>query len=273
MIESSREILERSIKDYKPYAIVLMVSGGKDSRCMYEVAKILNVKYDFVLHGVTGTGIKQTREYVHQLTEENGDKLIEANAGDAYEKYVLRKGFFGRGNKAHSFAYHVLKSEHFNKCISKNIRQGKRGRKILLINGVRSEESTRRKAIHAEPIREDKNNIWVNLIHYYSTEQRNEIISDVKPNPVYKNLCKSGECMCGTMQTKGDRTEASFFYPEWGKWIDKLEAEVKKRGFTWGWGEEMSDEKKREYFGQLNMFNKEFQPMCTGCKINYNNSF
>jgi len=73
--------------------------------------------------------------------------------------------------------------------------------------------------------------------------------------------------MCGTMQTKGDREEASYFFPKWGGWIDALEKKVLAKGFPWKWGEEMSKEKKREYYGQLNMFS-DFQPMCHGCKIN-----
>ena len=45
-------------------------------------------------------------------------------------------------------------------------------------------------------------------------------------NPVAIELCRSGECMCGTMQTQAERREASAIYPEWGSWLSELEREV-----------------------------------------------
>lgn len=73
------------------------------------------------------------------------------------------------------------------------------------------------------------------------------------------NLCRSGECMCGTMQTEGDRNEAAFFYPDWGKQLDALDKVVKEK-HGWGWNDK----------GPSKVSPKEtFQPMCTGCKIAY----
>ena len=272
-IEFSRELYKEAVAKYDPYAVVLMLSGGNDSVALYEVIKELGIKLDFVCHGVTGTGIPQTREFVHQIVSTKGDRLIEADAGNTYEKYVLRKGFFGRGNTAHSYAYHLLKADGFKKAMSKHIRKGKRNRKILLLNGVRSSESHRRKFGIVEPIRVQpgaKSNIWVNLIHTWSKQDVENYLegSGCKINPVTKNLCRSGECMCGTMQKKGDRIEAEYYYPKWGEWLNGLRKAVKEKGFTWDWAEEPHEEKKREWKGQLNMF----QPMCTGCKNQFGKS-
>lgn len=112
-----------------------------------------------------------------------------------------------------------------------------------------------------------KNNIWVNLINDWDKKQCLDYMegNGVERSPVSKNLCRSGECMCGTMQDQGDRLEASYFYPAWGKWIDELEKEVIKR-FPWRWGESISKQRVMELHGQLNAF-EEFQPMCTGCNI------
>src|SRR6478736_5964417 len=136
-IESSREIFNKAVLDYQPYAIGLMLSGGDDSMTALHVCKQLDIKLDFIMHGVTGTGIKQTHEFVLSVVSKEKAKYIEANAGTAFEDYVLRKGFFGVGEDAHTMSYHVLKWTAFRREISQNIRHRKRNRKILLINGAR----------------------------------------------------------------------------------------------------------------------------------------
>lgn len=265
MIDSSREIIERAIADYQPYAIVSMISGGKDSLCAYLVAKQLGVPVTHILHGVTGTGIPETTEFVRQFAQGESPTYLESNAGSHYEDYVLRKGFFGKGLQAHSFAYHLLKHSRFSKCISVNIRHRKRGRNIILLNGARASESLNRSRNMTTPVRHDPSttsNIWVNICHDWSQQDRDAYLAEVDApvNPVTTKLCRSGECLCGTTQSQATRQEAAFYYPKWGAWLDGLEAEVKQR-FPWGWGEAMSGDRKQETAGQLPMF----QPMCVGC--------
>lgn len=259
-IESSLEILRRAIDQINPTHIVSMVSGGKDSAASHAVANELGAKVDLIIHGNTRTGIPETSEFVKNYYGKQGE-LIEADAGTAYEDYVLRKGFFGKGIAAHGFAYRILKATPFRKAISANIRQGNRGIRVLLLNGARQDESANRKK-NLQRMRPDpaqKGNIWVNLIHDWTQEERDQYLEsrDVEINPVAKSLCRSGECLCGTMQTQAERVEAAALYPHWGNWIDNLEAEVRKR-FNWGWGD--SFPKKRDV-RQADLF----QPMCVGC--------
>lgn len=267
LLESSKEILQLAINQCQPRAIVMMFSGGDDSMTAYYVSKELGLKFDFVIHGNTRTGIQETSVFAVNEIEKNKDKLLIADAKDAYVKYVMRKGFFGQGLKAHTFSYHVLKSEHFNKTVSKYIRQRKRNFPILFINGARRNESENRKITMKNPIKVVKNNdIWVNVINEWEKHDCIDYLESngIKRNPVSINLCRSGECMCGTMQSDGDRNEASFFYPEWGKWITELEKEVVKK-FPWKWGESINKYHHMEMKGQLNAFS-DFQPMCSGCK-------
>lgn len=273
LIESSKEILQRAIIEHKPKAIVMMLSGGDDSTTAYHVAKQLDVKFDAVIHGYTRTGIKQTTQFAQQQTEEFSDKFILADASTSYVDYVMRKGFFGVGSKAHGYAYHILKANHFSKAVSRNLRKGRRNYPILFINGARKLESERRKITMKNPIKIDpsqKNNIWVNIINEWTKKDCLNYIegNGIKRNPVSINLCRSGECMCGTMQTKGDRVEAKYFYPEWGKWLDDFEKVVLKK-FPWGWGMNQPKSYQLEKHGQLNMF----QPMCEGCNLNAPKSF
>lgn len=260
MIESSREILERAIAEIKPYAIVSMISGGKDSLCAYLVARELDIPMTHIMHGVTGTGIRQTTNFVRWFAKTQSLTYLEANAGKAYEEYVRKKGFMGVGVSAHTFAYHILKQQRFQSVVSWYIRQNRKGRPILLLNGARADESVNRGKNLQEPISRyrDSTNIWVNVIHYWSRKDRDNYLEEEQApkNPVTEVLCRSGECLCGTMQSRATREEASFYFPEWGSWLDELEKEaISKFGF--GWGEQKSTSSKP--------LKPTFQPMCTGC--------
>lgn len=262
---SSKEIFDRAITDFKPKAIVLMFSGGDDSLTTYHVAKELGIKFDYVIHGNTRTGIEETTLFARKKVEKMGDKYLEADAGSSYINYVLRKGFFGAGLGAHAFSYHILKQDHFEKTVSKHIRKRQRDFPIIFINGGRRSESENRMKRFISPLKvtpRRPKDMWVNLINDWHKEDCKQYLfgNSICRNPVSINLCRSGECMCGTMQSKGDRLEASYFYPAWGKELDNLEKEViEKHGF--GWGE---NKPKQKDINQLSLF----QPMCIGCTKN-----
>jgi 3'-phosphoadenosine 5'-phosphosulfate sulfotransferase (PAPS reductase)/FAD synthetase len=172
----------------------------------------------------------------------------------------MRKGFFGKGRDAHAFAYRVLKAQPFRKTISSELRKGKRGHRVLLLNGAYKAESAHRAAT-LRRARQDPaaaGNIWFNLIHDWPERLRDEYLESrgIAINPVAKALCRSGECMCGTMQSKQERIEAKAFDPDWGQWIDDLEeAALKKHG--WGWGQNAL----KTTPGQPDLF----MPMCVDC--------
>jgi len=263
LVASSARILKEAVERFSPTHVVSMVSGGKDSAASDQVARELGAQIDFVMHGNTRCGIPQTTEFVRAHYGALGD-YVEADAGSAYEDYVLRKGFFGMGIGAHGFAYRVLKATPFRKSISKHIRQGKRDVRVLLLNGARKDESENREK-HLEVFRQDPaspGNIWVNLIHDWDQQGRDDYLRSRATciNPVAIQLCRSGECMCGTMQTKQERGEAAAIYPEWGKRLNELETEARRlHGF--GWGEPFP---KPVDTRQMGLFD-DFQPMCKDC--------
>jgi len=261
-ISRSAKILKDAIASFNPTYIVSLVSGGKDSAASDQVAREVGAKIDLVIHGNTRCGIPQTSDFVREHYGHLADSdFAEADAGTAYVDYVFRKGFFGVGISSHAVAYHLLKADPFRKAMSKHLRKGKRGVRIMLLTGARQDESDNRqknlKPISIEPSR--PNNAWVPITIDWTQDERDEYLASrgTPINPVATQLCRSGECMCGTMQSKGDRAEASLLYPEWGKWIDSLEAEIRPiHGY--GWGEKFP--RKRDV-GQGELF----QPMCVGC--------
>lgn len=257
----SAAILKQAIETFNPTHIVSMVSGGKDSAACDQVARDLGCRIDLVVHGNTRCGIPETTEFVRETYGALGE-YAEADAGTAYEDYVLRKGFFGKGIAAHGFSYRVLKATPFRKVMSASIRQRQRNIRILLLNGARKDESANRQA-HLQVYKPDPaapNNVWVNLIHDWTLDDRNEYLSSssTKINPVATQLCRSGECMCGTMQTNEERWEAAALYPKWGAWLTELEAQAKKaHGF--GWGDQFPKARNCR-------MDDMFQPLCAGCE-------
>jgi len=271
----SQEIITKAITDHKPYAIVTMFSGGDDSLTAYHVAKALKVPVTHLMHGVTGTGIPETTRFARKIGEQSGLNYIEANAGNAYEDYILRKGFFGVGRVAHDYAYHNLKAQPFRTALSKEIRHRKRGRNILLINGARWQESANRKRLKNQSIRVDAHtpsNIWVNIINDWSKKDCRNFLESQERNPVTDLLHRSGECLCGTMQRPFGETrkEISFWFPKWGQWLNDLEGQACKRGFCWGWGEDLppdiSERKRREKQIKNGQLEFSFTPLCQSCQ-------
>lgn len=261
-ISKSARIVANAIEQFRPTHIVSMVSGGKDSACSHAVAEDLGLKIDLIIHGNTRCGIPETSRFVERNYGDLGPDFAVADAGSSYEDYVLRKGFFGKGISAHAFAYRVLKAQPFRRVIASHIRQRRRNIRVLLLNGARQDESENRRK-HLKVFRPDPNqkkNVWTSLIFDWTETERDDYLNSrgTPINPVATQLCRSGECMCGTMQSPGERLEAAALYPEWGNWMDELETEARRRhGF--GWGEAFP--KKRSNPDQSDLF----QPMCTDC--------
>lgn len=257
-LESSAQIVRQAVTEYQPTHIVAMVSGGLDSAAAYAAADEVGLPIDLIMHGNTRTGIRQTTEFVTDYYGAKGPDFAIADAGDAYERYVMRKGFFGKGRKAHNFAYRILKADPFRATISRLIRQRQRGIRVMLLNGARRLESDNRR-LNLPATRVDRGCLWVNVCHEWTANIRDAYLDDrgVEINPVAKQLCRSGECLCGTMQTDADRAEASVLYPDWGAWLNDLERRAKAK-HGWGWsdrGPRYVDPDQQDLF----------QPMCVGC--------
>lgn len=271
MLRESMDIVQRAIIEHQPYAVCLMLSGGDDSITALKVALMLGVKIDYIIHGVTGTGLKDVRKYVHKVAELCGIKLIEANAGTAFEDYVKRKGFFGVGSSAHSFSYHILKVNPFDRAISKYIRRNKPNRKILLLNGVRVDESENRADNYGDnPYRELRGNIWVNIVHWFSKKQCLDLLEaeNFERSPVAIHLGRSGECNCGTMQNEAGRIACANYDPEWGEWMTSIRKYCIAK---FGW--DISQNPKKAVIAEMNAKTDRldsFMPMCVGCKAKAN---
>lgn len=269
LLKKSKEVMDRAVAEYDPYAAVVMFSGGDDSRTAYHVLKAIGYNPDAIIHGITGTGIKQCTEYCRRFADNQGERFIVAQAGNKYNWRTIEKGWPGPSRRGHSFAYHLCKAGPFRHAISRHFRKRKWGRNVLMIAGPREDESDNRKQnysddyFNADPAA--KRNIWVNLIWDWKKKDCMDFLREQgsQRNPVTALLHRSGECMCGTMQSKQEGEEAAYWFPEWAEnWWYPMRKRVWENGHHWDWGEHPNDRRTEEE--PLPPF-ADFQPACRTC--------
>lgn len=248
MIQVAVERLNHAIWLYKPVEVFGLFSGGHDSTSACKIASLAN-KFSGVVHINTGIGVEGTREFVRCTSKAQGWKLLEYNAWEntnakgepdpyRYDDLVMKFGF--PGPYGHGMMYSRLKersilrlTRDFN-CFSR----GKHKRRIMLVSGCRSAESTRRMATTKE-VQKDGARIWCAPIHDWNKLQTTQLLEhfNIPRNPIVDLIHKSGECLCGAFAKPGELEELSLWpetRPAYER-IKALEEKVKAKGFTWGW--------------------------------------
>ena len=260
LIEEALDILMEAKELYKPVKTFILTSGGNDSTTLMHLVRPY---VDAAVHIRTGIGIPETSEFVREITAFFGLDLIElVTPPEVYRDIVLgetRKGF--PGPNMHYITYHRLKSERLQ-----NLQRdySKRGERLLLVSGVRSQESERRmlgvgKFEHQAPSRPATRLAWVNpLVHWTSFEMNSyRSAFDVPRSPVADKIHKSGECLCGTFAREDELKEIEFWYPETAKYIKSLQAEALAIG------------KQFPYWGhRAGKRPKTTGPLCSDCLFN-----
>lgn len=233
-IQDPHELIDAAVKVYKPVAVFAAFSGGHDSLTSTAVA-MANDHVDAVVHINTGIGVEETRQFVRDTCDREGWDLIEVKppAGHSYRDIVLEHGF--PGPAGHLYTYTRLKERPLRQLHASYRKQ--RGDKIMVITGVRTEESTRRMG-HVHPVVEDSGRVWVAPIHDWTKADCNQFIREMgyPRNEVVDNLHMSGECLCGSFAKPGEMEQLEFFYPQVAEQIHKLEHEVRDKGLPWVWG-------------------------------------
>lgn len=282
----SLTILDNAYTQYNVKEIWALFSGGHDSLVNTHVTS-QHSRFKGVLHIDTGTGIKETQDYVIETCKKFNWELKIYRATEyvnakgeltpqVYSEMVLEHGF--PGAFLHRKMYNRLKGMP----ISQFIRDWQKNNKkeiIGLSTGTRKQESVRR-AINMNRQNhwvKDGRKIWINPIAEWSKDDCEEYIkfNNLPRNAVKDKLCMSGECLCGAFAQPNELKQIEFFYPEKGQELRELEKQVKANGFSWGWDEQppkwWSDKvrmRKCEEQGQLNLF----APLCTSCQYVYENS-
>jgi 3'-phosphoadenosine 5'-phosphosulfate sulfotransferase (PAPS reductase)/FAD synthetase len=232
-VRDFREIVNRAIAEHEPVARVVLFSGGNDS------AGLLHLLWhagfvDYAAHVNTGIGIPQTRDFVFDFCRTYGIPLKEYHPKLSYRELVLTYGFPGPG--AHALPYRYLKERVFDQIV----REAKTGwfSRVMLLTGVRLEESNRRKK-NVVDIERDGCAVWVAPILDWTKDDLRAYreANGVPESEVAALLHMSGECLCGAFAHKDEIKDLEAFYPEVARRIHALEDDVRAAGqkrCVWG---------------------------------------
>jgi 3'-phosphoadenosine 5'-phosphosulfate sulfotransferase (PAPS reductase)/FAD synthetase len=259
LFRSSYAILDGAIQEHNPSHVYALFSGGHDSVCSTYVAS-QHPRFSGVVHINTGIGIEQTRQYVRDLCAERQWPLLELHPPQkTYRDIVLKEGF--PGSAVHTICYTVLKE----RALDKLIRERKQGRndRIILVAGIRKQESARRKKnVNVSPSRREGTRVWVNPIIDWMATDRLPFMEHfgLPRNRVVDLLHMSGECLCGAFASPGERAQIAEWFPETEQVIQDLEAEAAAAGVPCRWGKSPPPWWVQGKAGQMN-----FLPLCVGC--------
>lgn len=271
-IEESRRIINQALSEYDVNAIFVGFSGGGDSLLAANVAKtILGDKVD-MFHANTGIGIEKTRKFVRNTCKDRDWNLVEIRAkedcGMDYDEIVCKYGF--PDAPQHIRMYIQLKERPIMELHRRY--KGKRGGKIMILTGIRHDESRIRAGYANDVIKKQGGIIWANHVYHFSQQDKYDYLkqNNIKTNPVNDILGMSGECLCGAYAHKGELDLVGLIEPETRDRILALEERVKEHGFTWGWEDSMPKYFKALKEGQTDMFfdwenSDHFRPFCIGC--------
>ena len=254
-VAEAYEIIGQALDLYKPSKIFGLFSGGHDSLCSTMIASQFKV-FAAAVHINTGIGVEQTREFVRETCREMEWPLIELRSKYTYESLVLRFGF--PGPAGHGVMYRRLKE----RCLRQLIREHKTHLhdRILLVGGMRLEESTRRMG-NAEPHSREGCRVWCAPLLHWTNEDKNRYIENcgLNKNSVVGKLCMSGECLCGAFARPNEMVELEYHFPDMAQRIHALEAEAKSAGVHCRWGTRPPAKEKN------NPEQPTFYSLCWGC--------
>lgn len=205
-------IVAQAFSIHSPSKAFVLFSGGKDSSVTLDYywrnhPELLTG----ALHINTGIGLQSTRDFAKAFCDERGIPFHEARAQIMFEDLVRRgwrskdgtrqRGF--PGPAAHLFAYTWLKERALDAFTS--LQKDHRLDNIMLVTGVRAEESKRRMGTTVD-VDKDGSKIWVApLIDFSDFDMaRHRKTYSVPMSPASETLHISAECLCGAF---GDRRE------------------------------------------------------------------
>lgn len=239
-----------AIELHRPVAVFGLFSGGHDSLSAMYAARESGAMSSIV-HINTGIGVPATREFVRETSAHLGNELIELKAAEhvnakgepdpqIYADFVLKYGF--PGPHGHGMMYARLKERALHRLarmFGASCRKSEK-RRIMLVAGCRSQESTRRMG-NVEPVQIDGRFIWVNPIHDWLKIHTSQLIehANLQRNIVVDLIHKSGECLCGAFAKPGELEELNLWPQTRAAYeqIIALQKEAEAVGVPAKWGQ------------------------------------
>jgi 3'-phosphoadenosine 5'-phosphosulfate sulfotransferase (PAPS reductase)/FAD synthetase len=296
LIGQSHDILSAAIEEHVAgrglmvAAVGVGFSGGNDSTTLTHVFR---EQVDFALHANTTIGIEETREFVRNTCEEWGLALLERTPPritDQYRHLVLttERGKKGQalggfpGPAMHFKMYQRLKERAIEQ-VQREVLTNSRRERFVLILGRRRTESQRRSSIRTVDVRGARVNVsplvnWTKLdLNTYRLRQH-RLGKPLPRNSASDLIHMSGECLCGSFASPGEREEIAHWFPGPFELIAELEAlladrdDIPEHRKTWGWGANpASKAAETAYLKRFNIEDQESESglMCSSCAVRY----
>lgn len=256
LVEDAHARFDAAIHEFDPIRSFVMFSGGKDS---YATALALedHEAFEGVCFIDTGIGVKDTLQFVRKTAHDDGWPLyVVKPPHGTYDALVRKHGF--PGPAAHRYPYVQLKEKPLRRFLVGLKSKPQARENILLLTGVRREESLRRMGT-VEPWTKQGSRVWVAPILGWTGRDVRGYLAHrgVEENPVSAVLGFSGECLCGAFAKNQDRGLLERFYPDAYGEIVRLEGVAEAAGVPSRWGEKPAPAPPPE--------SGYFQPLCEGC--------
>lgn len=247
LMEEAGEIIAKAKERFRPVATFALFSGGDDSTAMLHLVRPY---VDAVVHINTGIGIPETTQFARETCAAWGKPLIEMRT-DPSEYRLIVFGDSSHPGLGHGFPGGMMHKVCYIRLKERRLREiqrdySKKGERLLLLSGVRTNESKRRKinvanVKIAEPNKSLTRCAWANPIVGFTSANLMDYRENhgIPQSPVAALIHKSGECLCGAFAKKGELEEIEFWFPETGRYIRSLEVLAEKAGkpyCRWGWG-------------------------------------
>ena len=260
---NANEILDAAIEEHNPSHIFALFSGGDDSICSAHIAA-QHPRFTACVLIDTGIAIELTHAHVKQVCLFHRWPLLIYETSYSYDEQVLAHGF--PGPSQHGYMYNLLKKDAVRKLVREH--KTKPDDRILLVTGMRRQESRQRMQAGREPNLRIGSQVWACPMWDWSREERDAYQDKyhLEHNPVKQKMHISGDCLCGAFRQKGDLEIMRIFFPVEAARIEALQAKVMER-FPWGW-----DESAPNWFGQQKagqqFLGDDFMPLCWSCQRN-----
>lgn len=265
-IAESVEILAKASEEHNPIEMWAGFSGGHDSVCVaHLMATQMPDQFSGTFHANTGIGVEATRQYVRDLSRNQGWPLREIKTTESYQRIVKGIGFPGA-------AYHrIMYARLKDRPVMQHLRERKAGHhrrtRILLATGIRNDESRRRMG-YSDTTTRTGSLVWVNPLLHWTHDEREEYIAQTKlpRNLIADKLGMSGECLCGAYAKPGELERVRSVDPSIAAEIDRLNTEIVPI-HGWGWedspprGHVTPREEMRAVLAKA--------PMCAACDMRH----